>query len=124
MTGLDPLRCGTPRDGGFTIPEILVALVLLTVVAVSLAATTQYAARIVNRSSMELAAQQFLEGESERLRLTPYDSLRDGRRSEGRGIATWRVQDSTTFRQVLLETRFGTPAQGLLVDSVILFRTP
>jgi len=110
-------------QGGFTLAEVLVALVFLTLVSISFAATTQQAARIITRSRTELAAQQFLEAETERLRVLAYDSLRDGSNTRGRGIVTWWVQDSTTFRQVLLETRFGSPATGLLVDSVVLFRT-
>lgn len=111
------------RTRGFTLPEILVALVFLTLVAVSFATTTQYAGRIVNRSRLELAAGQFLQVETERLRVVAYDSLRDGSRARGRGIATWSVQDSSSFRQVTLETRYGSPATGLLVDSIVLFRT-
>ena len=112
------------RREGFTLVEILVAMVILTVVAVSFGATTQHATRIVTRSRTELAAQQFLEVEAERLRLLAFDSLVDGSRARGRGIATWWVQDSTAFRQVLLETRYGSPATGLVVDSVVIFRTP
>jgi len=109
---------------GFTLVEILVALVFLVLVAVSYGATTQYASRVINRSRTELAAQHFLETETERLRLVAYDSLEDGTRARGRGIASWWVEDSTSFRQILLETRFGSPASGFVVDSVTLFRRP
>lgn len=108
---------------GFTLVEILVALVFLTLVAVSYGATTQWSSRVMSRSRAELDAQQFLEVETERLRLLAWDSLVDGTRSRGRGIATWSVVDSTSFRQVLLETRYGSPASGLVVDSVMIFRT-
>jgi len=115
---------GRQPEGGFTLVEVLVALVFLTLVAVTFAATTQYASRIVNRSRVELDAQQFLEVETERLRVLHYDSLEDGKRSRGRGIASWSVTDSTSFKQVLLIARFGSPATAFVVDSVILVRRP
>ncbi|GMV05959.1 MAG: hypothetical protein AMXMBFR53_22360 [Gemmatimonadota bacterium] len=108
--------------GGFTVVEVLVAVVFLTVVAVSLGAVTQQAARTVRRSRVELGAAEFLEAQVERLRILDYDSVVPGTFARGRGIATWTVEDSTTFRRVLLETRFGSPATGLVVDSVTLFR--
>ncbi len=112
------------RTNGFTLIEVLVALLFLTVVGVSLGAASQHAARTLRRSRTELEAAHFLEGEAERLRYLAYDSLQNGTRASGRGIATWTVQDSTTFRQVLLVTRYGSPVSGLVIDSVTLFRLP
>lgn len=108
--------------GGFTIIEVLVAVVFLTVVAVSLGAVTQQAARTIRRSRTELSAAGFLEAEVERLRVLDYDSVVSGKASRGRGLAIWTVEDSVTFRRVLLETRYGSPASGLVVDTVTLFR--
>ena len=108
---------------GFTLIEIIVALVFLSVVAIALGGATQQATRILRRSHTELQAARFLDAEVERLRILDYDSLADGARTRGRGIATWTVTDSLRFRQVLVETRYGSPATGLLVDSVTLFRT-
>ncbi len=110
------------QRGGFTLVEVMVALFFLSLVVMSLAAATDYANRVVTRSRTELAAQQFLTLETERLRLLDYAQLQDGKRTRGRGIAQWQVVDSSTFRQVLLETRYGTPAAGLVVDTVVIFR--
>lgn len=107
---------------GFTLVEVLVTLVFLTVVGVSFNAASHHATRILQRSRLELNAARFLEEEVERLRLIPYGSLRDSTRSAGRGIATWTVADSGQFKEILLETRFGSPATGLLVDSVAIYR--
>lgn len=112
---------GLPR--GFTLIEIMVALVFLSVVAISLGTAAQQATRTLRRSRLELRAALFLDAEVERLRILDYDSLVDGVRTRGEGTATWNVTDSTTFRRVLLETRYGSPAAGLVVDSVTLFRT-
>lgn len=111
-------------DAGFTLVEVLVALVILTVVAVSLGGAMETAIRNVRLSRMELNAAHFLESEVERLRTISYDSLSDGRRTRGPGVAEWTVADSTRFRLVLLETRYGSPAGGWAVDSVTIFRTP
>jgi len=110
------------HSAGFTLVEVMVAMFFLSLIVLSLAGATDYANRVVTRSRTELAAQEFLERETERLRLVDYAALASGTRAEGRGIAKWQVVDSTTFRQVLLETRFGSPATGLVVDTVVLFR--
>ena len=112
------------RNRGFTLIEVLVALVFLTVVAVSIGGAMQNAIRNVRRSRMELNAAVFLEAEVERLRTMAFDSLVAGHRSRGPGIATWTVADSARFRQISLETRYGSPAGGWVVDSVTIFRTP
>ena len=109
---------------GFTLIEVLVALVFLTLVATALGAASQQAARTLRRSRVELDAARVLEDESERLRYLSFDSLVGGTRTHGRGIATWTVADSGAFRQVLLVTRYGSPASGLAVDSVTLLRFP
>lgn len=117
----------TPRSSrarGFTLVEVLVALVFLTVVAVSIGGAMQNAIRNVRRSRMELNAAVFLEAEVERLRTIAFDSLVAGHRAQGPGIATWTVADSARFRQISLETRYGSPAGGWVVDSVTIFRTP
>lgn len=115
-------RRQTDRDRGFTLIEVLVTIVVLSVVGVALAATMQYATRTLRRSRDELAAASFLRSTVEHMRLVPYDSVVDGTRSEGRGTASWTVQDSGTFRQVLVVSRYGFPARGQIVDSVSLFR--
>ncbi len=109
---------------GFTIIEVLVTLVVLTVVGVSLAGANQYAARILQRSRMELNAARFTETEAERLRLTTYASLATGQRTEGRGIARWTVVDLTTYRQVTLVTVYGSGAIGFVTDSLTIYRLP
>lgn len=102
--------------------EVLVTLVIMTVVGVSLAAGNQYAARIMQRSRTEINAQRFMVSEVERLRLVPFATLTSGTRTEGRGISTWTVVDSTSYRRVFVQTRYGSAATGLVVDSVTIYR--
>jgi prepilin-type N-terminal cleavage/methylation domain-containing protein len=112
----------TDRNG-FTMVEVIVTLLLLTVVAVSLVGANQHVARVLQRSRLELNAARFLEAEVERLRLTPYASVQDGQRTDGRGIVTWTVLDSTSFRQVVVRTRYGSAASGFVSDSLTIYRT-
>lgn len=112
------------EPGGFTLVEVIVALVFLTVVAVSIGGAMQRATATIRRSRLELNAAVFLESEVERLRTQAYDSVRSGTHAHGPGIAAWTVADSTRFRQVLLVSRYGSPARGWVVDSVTIFRTP
>ncbi len=107
---------------GFTLVEVVVALIFLTVVALSLTSTTQFAARLMGRSELELQAAHFLEREAERLRATEIDSLVDGSRSAGLGEASWEIVDSTTFVQISLTTRYGTGVSGFLGDTVTILR--
>lgn len=115
MTGRHP-------RGGFTLVEVLVTLVIMTVVGVSLAAANQYSTRIMQRSRTEINAQRFLVSEVERLRLVPFATLTSGTRNAGRGISTWTVIDSTSYRRVFVETRYGSAATGLVIDSVTIYR--
>lgn len=110
------------RSTGFTMIEVIVTLVFVSVVGVALTASTHHAIRILQHSRSELNAARFLASQVERLRLISYDSLGDGTRTEGRGVARWVVVDSTAFRRVLLETRYGSPATGARVDSVTIYR--
>jgi len=109
---------------GFTIVEVVIALVVVTIVGVGLAGANQYATRILQRSRLELNAARFMESEVERLRILRFDSLVSGQRTQGRGISRWTVLDSTSYRRVVVETRYGSAATGIIIDSVTLYRRP
>lgn len=113
---------GTSRVNGFTLVEVLVTLVFLTVVGVAFSSASHHATKILQRSRLELNASRFLENQVARLRLLTYESLVDGTRTDGRGIANWTVADSAAFKEIMLETRYGSPARGLVVDSVTIYR--
>lgn len=110
------------RDAGFTLIEIVITILFLSVIALSFASSMQFSARLLGRSQIELQAAQFLESEAERLRSLSLDSLVTGSRSEGWGQASWQVVDSTTFVQIILTTQYGTDATGTVADSVTIVR--
>ena len=102
--------------------EVVVALLFMTVIALSFSATTQFSARLLARSQIELGAAQFLEAEAERLRALSFDSLSSGSRSNGMGQASWDVVDSTTFVQIVLSTEYGLASLGTVADSITIYR--
>jgi len=110
------------RDAGFTLIEVVITLLVLSVIAISFASSIQFSARLMGRSEIELHAAQFLESEAERLRSLSLDSLVTGSRSEGWGQAGWQVADSTTFVQIVLTTQYGTATAGTVADSVTIVR--
>ncbi|MGH7545943.1 MAG: prepilin-type N-terminal cleavage/methylation domain-containing protein [Gemmatimonadota bacterium] len=102
---------GVRETGGFTIVEVVVAIVLLSVVVLSLSAAALYTARALRAASDELRAAEFLQVEMERLLALPYDALASGSRSRPEGTAAWTVVDSVAYRQITLVTHYApTPA--------------
>jgi prepilin-type N-terminal cleavage/methylation domain-containing protein len=110
-----------PR-AGFTIVELLIAVVLLTVVAISLVGTSQYVSRTLARSTAELRAGQALQVEMERLMSLPYDSLATGSGTHPLGSSSWTVSDSVTYKEIFLITEYQSPNGIVLWDTVSAFR--
>jgi hypothetical protein len=102
--------------------ELLVAVVLLTVVAISLVGSTQYVSRTLSRSQAELKAGEALQAEMERLMSLPYDSLQTGSGALPMGTSTWTVGDSVTYKEILLITQYQSPDGIVLWDTVSAFR--
>jgi type II secretory pathway pseudopilin PulG len=107
---------------GFTIVELLVAVVLLTVVAISLVGSSQYVSRTLARSTAELRAGQALQVEMERLMTLNYDSLVTGSGTLPMGSSSWTVSDSVTYKEILLITEYQSPDGIVLWDTVSAFR--
>lgn len=109
---------------GFTIIEMMIAVVVLTVVAMSVGRVTQQAAEISRRARLELGASALLTTEATRLRRIPWGSLANGSRTRGDSVATWTVTDSADIRKVLLVTGY-TPRSTetfVVLDSVLIVR--
>ena len=105
---------------GFTVIEVMIAVVVLTVVAVSLGMITRQVTAVMGRSRLELGAAAFLMTEAARLRETPWDSLTNGSRTRGDSVATWTVSDSAGVRRILLVT--GYTGTLIAVDSALIVR--
>ncbi len=107
---------------GFTVVELIVAIVLLSVVVVALAASSLYTSRALLRSSEELRASEFTQGELERLLSLPYGSLADGSQTLPQGTSTWTVVDSTTYRRIVLVTHYAPTAAISVWDTATAYR--
>lgn len=107
---------------GFTVVELIVAVVLLSVVVLALSASALYTARALRQSSEHLRASELLQGELERLLSLPYDSLVSGSRTLPQGTAAWTVVDSVTYRRILLVTHYAPTAAFSVWDTVAAYR--
>ena len=101
--------------------ELLVGVVLLAVVALSLAASSLYASRAIRRARIELEAAEFQQRELERLLAVPYAALASGERAMPKGKSAWTVEDSVSYRRVLLITSY-TPSEAISIgDTVVTY---
>ena len=85
---------------GFTLVEVLVALVVLTVGVLALAGATAVAVRQVILADVTTERAAALQSVVEMLRARPYDSLSAGSDTVGTFRATWTV--SSTQRSTVL----------------------
>lgn len=113
-----------PASRGFTLVEVVVAMVLTTVVGLGFAGATRYTTRVVARSGAELRATEFLRSEVARLRSVEVGALADGARVVGSARSSWTERDEGGIRRVQLVTRVGDAASGDVVDTVVVTRRP
>ncbi len=107
---------------GISIVELMVAVTLLAVVVLSLAAASLYAGRTITRSRLQLEAAEFVQAELERLLALPYYSLTDGDRTAPKGVSTWSIVDSVTYRRILLVTEYAPTPVISVWDTVVAYR--
>lgn len=107
---------------GFTLVELIVAVVLLLVVAGSLVGTARIVTASLQRATLELRAAQLTQDEVHRLRTLPVTSLADGTATHPGGTSAWMVTDSGAYLRVELEVRTAPLAGASLVDTLYLYR--
>jgi type IV pilus assembly protein PilV len=102
--------------GGFTLVEVLVALIILTVGVLGLAGTTALAVRQVTFADITSQRATALQSVIERLRATPYTNLATGSDSIGRFEASWTVtfeSRSASIEIVTLGPGLGSATAGM-----------
>lgn len=113
----------TPRGAaGFTLIEIVVAAVVLSVGVLALVGANRVAALSAARAAVELRAAQLIQDHTERLRTLPIDSVKSGATSSAAGSASWLVTDSTTYLSVRLAVTARPEGGSTLSDTVYLYR--
>jgi len=111
------------RDArGFTLVEVIVAIVILTVGVLALVGSSRVAAASVRRATLELRAAELIQEDVERLRTLPLDSLRDGQATRRAGDTRWVVTDSVSYLRIELAITTRPEAGMALSDTVFLYR--
>jgi Tfp pilus assembly protein PilV len=106
---------------GISMVELLVAVTVISVVILSLAASSLYSTRTATRSRVHLQATEFQQSEIERLLSLPYDSVISGKRRTPYGTSAWIVTDSFDFKQVISITRYA-PGGIAEWDTAVAYR--
>lgn len=111
---------GKDPRAGFTIVELVVALVILTVGLLAFAGTTVLLIRQVSIAGLATERAAVVQSVVERLRALPYDSVRSGSDSMGAFRVTWTATvDGPTKVVRIISTGPGPKgAQGTLGPDV------
>lgn len=113
------------RRSGFSLVEVIVALVILTTGVMGLAATTMYVVRQTTLADVTTERSSAVQTVLERLRATPYASLASGDTTVGSFAIKWAVTTGSRTKQITLisqgpglSSAGGVPAlNGNVVDS-------
>lgn len=107
---------------GFTLIEVLVAIVILSVGAMAWVGTSRVASASTREAALEIRVAQLIQEQAERLRAVPVDSVRDGSASFPAGDALWTVADSVSYVRVQLVVQARLEAGHTLADTVFVYR--
>jgi len=108
-------------EGGFSLVELVIAVVIFAVGALGFAGSTAFLSRQTTIASLDSERTSALITTIERIRATDYDSLAAGVDSVGRFGVTWSVQQNSTSSLVTVITTgpglASAPGQGMPVIS-------
>jgi len=114
---------------GFTLVEIMVALIVLTIGVLGLAATTMFTIRQTTLSELTTKRAAALQTVIEELRSVDYDSVRSGSDSVGSFKVSWSVTDGSRSKAVEfvtlgpgLRATGGQPGIGPSVADTFVYR--
>jgi len=110
------------RTRGFTLVEVLVAIVILSIGALAWVGTSRVASASMRAATLELRAAQLIQEEVERLRTAPLDSLRAGSAARPAGDALWTVADSGAYLRIELVVSTRPERGRILSDTVWVYR--
>lgn len=86
---------GRADRGGFSLVELVVAVLILSIGVLGLAGTTAVVIRQVTLADVNTERSAALQTVVEEIRATPYDNLNDGSRVEGAFKVSWDVEDAS-----------------------------
>jgi len=89
------MRIQNANEGGFTLIEVIIAMLVLTIGLLAMVGATGWAARSVDSAWIHTARANALQVGIERVRSTPFDEIEDGSMQVGRYQVSWSEQSST-----------------------------
>lgn len=95
---------GRSARGGFSLIEVIVALIVLTMGVLGMAATTGYVVRQTTAADMRTNRTAAVQTALERLRATPWNSLGSGSDAVGHFDVAWSSVDDGVTKEVTLVT--------------------
>lgn len=123
------MRTTDSREAGFSLVEVVIALIILTVGVLGLAATTMYVVRQTTLSKISTERSAAVQDVLEELRATDYSLLASGSDSVGRFWVQWTVTtgNRTKFVEIVttgpgLTSASGVPAIGPAVTDTFDYR--
>lgn len=126
MSGRD--RAAESR-AGFTLVEVMVAIIVLTIGVLGLAGTTMYLVRQTTLSELTTERSAALQSVIEELRATPYDEVSSGSDKVGAFEVKWTVTQGQRTKLVSIVTvgpgltsASGVPALGASVIDTFDYR--
>ena len=91
----------TRADGGFSLVELVMSLIVLSFGVVGLASTTLSITRQLTLAEVTTARVTAIQSVMERIRVTPYDSLDVGGDTIGAMVVSWAATGSTPQDKVV-----------------------
>jgi prepilin-type N-terminal cleavage/methylation domain-containing protein len=101
-----------PQRAGFTLVEVIVAIVVLAVGLLGMAATTTVLLRQITLADLSTERSMALQTTLERLRATPFDSVRAGADTVRNFQVSWTVTDLFQWKDVEIVTMGPGQASG------------
>jgi type IV pilus assembly protein PilV len=104
------------RRGGFSLVEVIIAIVILAVGVLGLAGTTAFVVRQVTLADVNTERSAATQEAIERIRATRYAAVGTSSVTNGPFTVTWSIQDSTN---VTKNMRVITTGPGLRKDTAV-----
>ena len=104
MTRKNAFRGLTTTESGFSLVEMMVALVILTVGVLGMALVTAFTVQNVTAAELATERSQALQSVVEQLRSMPFDSLANGADTVGVFEVSWSVVDNGTYTTLTIVT--------------------